>query len=584
MRKLLPLIMAILLATCSFSQLSISPSSGCAGSSFNITITNTQSMSSSSPTCSAQGGITPAGGGSVTLSATNFPNLPLGTTSTTATLSIPQNFTPGSYGFSISTCAGTFTCNNCFTVLGKPTNVNISPSGTSQICAGATNNITCNATGATSYQWKRNGNNINLATSSTFNANTAGTYTCEAINTCGNTLSSNSLVVSVISAPTAVTVSAAGNTTFCSGGSVSLNCSATGATSYQWKLDNGDIINATTSGYSATASGTYTCSAINTCGGTISSNSVVVTVETTPNAATLSPNGNVALCQGQSQLFTCNAAGATSYQWYNSAGQIGSATSSTYTATAADSYYCIASGASCIVHSDTAQVTISANAQTPTLTSSAGDSVCPGETTTITASSGYTAYAWAGGEITQSITAPGGSYSVTVTATCGTATNSISIGTYSVTTPIINQNGNTLSTAAGTGSYRWFLNNVFLGGAVNNTYSPVSNGSYTVEVTDANGCVAVSAPFNYSTTGIENLSAPIHMNLMPNPAREFVTISASFTRPFTITLVNIYGQIVFTGTSETASYVLGLTKLSSGIYTLRLENEEGQVAKRLNIQ
>ncbi len=666
MRQLLLFVFALFSFLVSFAQITVNPNSACAGTSFGITITNGSGMNSSSSACGVSGGITPAGGGAVILSGSSFSSIGFSGTSTSGTLNIPSNFTPGLYGFSITVCGNTYSCSNCFTVLGKPTNVSLTPSGVSQICAGATNTITCNATGATSYQWKLNNNNINLATSSTYNANAAGTYTCDAINSCGNTISSNSVTVSVVSAPTAVSVSASGNTTFCSGNNVTLNCGATNATSYQWKLNSNDIPSANNSSYSATVSGTYTCEAINTCGNTISSNSVSVTVnnaptnvqvspngnlgfctgdnlqltctsiggtgyqwmldgndipgqsnstysatasgvytcktintcgltpssntanitvETDPLSASISPSGSVSICQGTGQILTCNATGATSYQWKKDGNDISGATSSTYNASSDGVYTCEAFGLYCMaVSSNNASVTTTTNPTPPSLGSTLGTSFCIGDTTIISAPQGFLSYIWSSGAATQSISVTtSGNYSVTVNSNCGTvASTPLSITVNDPGIPSITQNGETLIAVSGNAvSYQWLFNGNEINGATNSSYTATESGNYSVEITDANGCIAASSPLNVTIIGIGTLSENNYsLKLVPNPATSTVTISTSLPSAYTIKMIDVYGQIIYNTPTEGSSHAIAIEMLSSGIYFIQVESTENVITKQ----
>lgn len=121
-----------------------------------------------------------------------------------------------------------------------------------------------------------------------------------------------------ISCPVSASITAAGSTTFCTGGSVTLN-ETTGATgvSYQWKLNGNNINAATTSSYIATAAGNYTCEVIATCG-SATSNTIAVTVGTVPPQ----PNSIIGITQScnpqNNVIFSIPpVAGATSYNWYS---------------------------------------------------------------------------------------------------------------------------------------------------------------------------------------------------------------------------------------------------------------------------
>jgi hypothetical protein len=62
-----------------------------------------------------------------------------------------------------------------------------------------------------------------------------------------------------------------------------------------------------------------------------------------------------------------------------------------------------------------------------------------------------------------------------------------------------------LSATAGFVAYQWKLNGSAISGAnASNTYTAVANGTYTVEVTDANGCKGISNAVNVTGVGIDD--------------------------------------------------------------------------------
>lgn len=107
-------------------------------------------------------------------------------------------------------------------------NFTTQPSGGS-FCAGTTLTLTAAATGATSYQWKKDGVNINGATSATFTKNNiavsdAGSYTVVANNSCTG-VTSSAAVVTIAAGPTSVMANASA-TSVCAGTTVNLTASA----------------------------------------------------------------------------------------------------------------------------------------------------------------------------------------------------------------------------------------------------------------------------------------------------------------------------------------------------------------------
>jgi hypothetical protein len=100
-----------------------------------------------------------------------------------------------------------------------------------------------------------------------------------------------------------------------------------------------------------------------------------------------------------------------------------------------------------------------------------------------------------------------GNYSVTVTNSYGcidTATGTQVTLFPLPPIPVISQTVDTLTSTTAT-SYQWYLNNVLIPGATDQTYTPPPlAGTYTVQITDANGCLSISSPYDFIPTGVSN--------------------------------------------------------------------------------
>src|SRR6185503_3871867 len=130
------------------------------------------------------------------------------------------------------------------------------------------------------------------------------------------------------------TVTPGGPTTFCAGGSVTLNSS--GSTGNQWYLNGNPIGGATNQAYIATASGDYTVTdMVNGCTSTPSSAAAVI-VNPLPITPSITPGGPTTFCEGGSVTLT--SSNATGNQWYLNGNPIGGASAQTYSATAAGDY------------------------------------------------------------------------------------------------------------------------------------------------------------------------------------------------------------------------------------------------------
>lgn len=137
-----------------------------------------------------------------------------------------------------------------------------------------------------------------------------------------------------------ITITAAGPTIFCSGGSVVLNSSITGSpTSLQWKRNGSPIPGATSASYTATTSGNYTLTVSGTCGHPVTSNSISVTANPKPNAL-VTPAGNTGFCPPATVTLTCNTAPGWNFKWFKDDVSIPGANHNTYTASTTGGYSC----------------------------------------------------------------------------------------------------------------------------------------------------------------------------------------------------------------------------------------------------
>ena len=136
--------------------------------------------------------------------------------------------------------------------------------------------------------------------------------------------------------------------------------------------------------------------------------------------------------------------------------------------------------------------------------------------------------------------------------------------------PTITANGSVLSISS-TLTIQWNLNGNPLSGE-NATSIETANhgdGSYTVTVTDANGCSATSVPvvIQGGGVGVNEVESMIY-DLFPNPATTALTITTSSTEPIEIKLTNTIGQLIevkwLSGT-----LVWNIEQLDAGIYYLQ---------------
>lgn len=389
----------------------------------------------------------------------------------------------------------TVTVNDGFTSVVSNTTVTVYPipvvsaGSNAAICTG--NSTTLNASGGATYSWSPSNG---LSATNIYNpiANPASTtlYTVIVTSAQGCTNTSN-VTVTVNALPTA---SAGSDIAICSGNSASL--SASGGSTYAWSpgtgLSNVSIYNPIAS---PTLTSTYTVVVTNSNGCTASDN-IVVTVNNLPAA---NAGSDAAICPGNSTQL--NASGGTTYAWspafglsntgiYNPTASPSSTTN--YAVTVTD-----VNGCSAV---DNVNITVN-----PLPNANAGNdvSICPGSSTNLSASGGVS-YAWSpsGGLSATNISNPvatpvsAATYAVTVTDGNGcSASDNVSVSIF--TPPVANAGsdasvcpGNsTVLNATGGVVYAWSpaagLSSTSLASP---TATPVNSTSYSVTVTDANGC------------------------------------------------------------------------------------------------
>jgi gliding motility-associated-like protein len=300
--------------------------------------------------------------------------------------------------------------------------------------------------------------------------------------------------VNVVTVPSTPTITPAGSTTFCSGGSVILQSNS--GTGNQWYKDLALIPGETNQSYTAVTAGTYTVAVTNGSGCVTNSSSsgVIVTVNSLPNVTAISGPANV--CVSSNISLTSTPAGGvwsssnTGTATINSSGILNGVSSGVLTATYTytDINSCSASAGAGITVNPLPAATISAGSST---------TFCSGGSVTLTASAG-SSWLWSTGATTQSITInTAGSYSVTVTNSNGcsatsaatiVAVNTLPSATINAGGPTTFCSGGSVTLTASTGS-SWLWST----GATTQAITISSAGSYSVTVTNSNGCSATSA-------------------------------------------------------------------------------------------
>ena len=109
------------------------------------------------------------------------------------------------------------------------------------------------------------------------------------------------------------------------------------------------------------------------------------------------------------------------------------------------------------------------------------------------------------------------------------------------------------------------------------TLAVTATGTFYVSIIDANGCPATDS-IDVTVdpcAGVEELGSEAKVSLYPNPTTGNITVSLKeFGTDVTLTVVNVYGQVVRSERVTAETVNLDLNNLSEGTYLLRLQSEE----------
>ena len=328
------------------------------------------------------------------------------------------------------------------------------------------------------------------------------------------------------------TITPAGPTTFCTGGSVVLQANTGVGYTYQWRRDATNITGATSASYTATQSGTYTVIVTANSLSTTSSG-VAVTVNAIPAAPTIT-NTTPTLCAGGTISLSIPTTTGATYAWTGPSSYTATTASisrSNATTAMGGTYSATVTVNGCTSTASTTTVTINAIPAAPTITNPT-PTLCAGGTISLSipTTTGAT-YAWTGPSSytattaaisrTNATTAMGGTYSTTVTVNGCTSTASTTTVTVNaipaaptVTSPITYQQNATATqlTATGTG-LKWYT--VATGGT-GNTTAP----------TPSTATIGTSTHYvSQTVSGCESPRSAIQINIVAATIIQNITLS-----------------------------------------------------------
>ncbi|NOU16482.1 MAG: PKD domain-containing protein [Bacteroidales bacterium] len=401
----------------------------------------------------------------------------------------------------------------------------ITANGSLQFCQDESVTLSATNVDGYTYQWNLNGGAVG-ENSNQYIAKDKGKYSLTVANSNGCSVNStNSLDVDVLPKPTLPILNLSGPTSFCSGGSVTLNATSNSEYTYRWKNELGVISGANTNSLIASTSGKYQLEISNTQGCSVITPVVNVTANTLPAKPIIAEATNTTLyCLGtEVELKVTNSSSTLNYQWKRSGVIVDGATQSNYKGRlAAGDYRVEASQGNCATESDIITLTTKPAPAKPNL------------------------YAWGP--------------NVWILACDNNSAK----------------------------DYRWYYNDQLIVGAKTNQYVARQNfGNYYVEISDGGECYAMSDIINIPTgnviNGIDDLVDDV-VTLFPNPTDGLITVllGNTLSGDLNVEFVDDLGKVIIQNQYHNSNgFSIDLTGAPKGIYFCKLHYKNSLVVKKI---
>jgi Secretion system C-terminal sorting domain/SprB repeat len=292
---------------------------------------------------------------------------------------------------------------------------------------------------------------------------------------------------------------------------------------------------------------------------------------------------------GTASINVTGGPGPFTYQWSNSqtTATATNLAAGTYTVTVTDGGGCTVTGTATVSNPNAPTI----GSITPTPASCNG-----GNGGAVVVAAGGTApytYLWSNNATTATITAPAGSYTVTVTDVNGCIVNggpavvtepsaiTANMSSTLESTPGANDASASVVATGGTPPFTYSWSN----GATTPNVSGLGAGAISVTVTDANGCTGTGSVS--VIVGIDPIAGKVTFGAYPNPNDGTFQIVIGTTDPADIhvEIVDIVGKVVYQSAAQYATEFkreVNLGGSASGIYFIRMK--AGDLTRTLKVE
>jgi glucose/arabinose dehydrogenase len=144
--------------------------------------------------------------------------------------------------------------------------------------------------------------------------------------------------------------------------------------------------------------------------------------------------------------------------------------------------------------------------------------------------------------------------------------------------PTVNVNGNVLTTTSPGPEFLWLLDGQPIAGATGTTYTATATGTYSLQITNTNGCTAVSDTVFLDFTGVPATEEPELSAVFPNPTegRLEVRLSAQTAPDAVLRASDALGRTVFqTALAGQSVLTLDASGWPAGMYQVEVRSSRG---------
>lgn len=304
---------------------------------------------------------------------------------------------------------------------------------------------------------------------------------------------------------------------------------------------------------------------------------------TPPNAA------DKTICENSSaELTATSSQTGSTFTWYTVA-MGGSAihtgdTFNTPNLTGSTTYYVQDSISGCPASART-EVVVTVSGTAPVVDGGNDQQVCAGTSVTLAATGALT-YTWNNGVINNVGFVPTSTETYIVKGTnldgCY-AYDTVVVIVNAVPLVTITANDTVLTASLVDVDYQWYdcANNSAINGENSQSYTLTQNGSYKVEVTDTNGCVAMSACMTVANLSVKSATELNSFKLSPNPTKGKVTITSLGNETANVVIFNALGKEVSKVGNIQNGSVIDFSAFNNGVYMVQITSNKGTKVQRV---